>query len=255
MQSMYFSKKTHLLSYAIMLSALIRLSGAVAESAVRFLIRKRSGLLPDMLDTVLWRVQEAGSVLQIILIVLVFFYTWKKLSRLMGLIDEDDHAELGRLQEEVLGEHLSTLSVRDIIKLIQIWAVVLVGGECVYCFTSLIYRRFTYELMLVSMSGAEYTSFVSIYNMTHGFKYLEMMTALLFGVIVTAVFLDDRFLRIVSLMLAVLFLLAFGVFQMFTLSFSGREIGIVWTSVIFHFTETVGLFVFSVYLSRHYRGL
>jgi hypothetical protein len=71
----------------------------------------------------------------------------------------------------------------------------------------------------------------------------------------TAIFLRDRRLGIAVLMIAVLFLLAFGILQMQTITFTGREIGIVWTSVIFHLTETVGLFGFSVYLAKHYKGL
>ena len=36
---------------------------------------------------------------------------------------------------------------------------------------------------------------------------------------------------------------------------SGQMVGIVWTSIIYHLTETVGLFLLAVYLSRRYRGL
>ncbi len=252
---MYFSKKTHFLSYAIMASALIRLAGAMMEGIIRMTLSRVAGLLPDMLDTVMWRVQTVSSIAQMALIAVVFFLTWKKLSRFKKLIDEDDHEELGRLQQEVLGEHLSSLTANEIGQLLQIWAIILIGAEFIYYITSVIYRRFILELVLFALSGAEYTSFVSLYNLTHGFKYLEMMTAILLGVVMTAIFLEDRYLRIAAVVIAVVFLLAFGVSQMHTASFSGKEVGIVWTSVIFHLTETVGLFVLSVYLAKHYRGL
>ncbi len=91
--------------------------------------------------------------------------------------------------------------------------------------------------------------------MTHGFKYLSMLMAILLGVMMTAVFLHDRRLEIAVPVIAGLFLLAFGLLHMQKISLIGREIGIVWTSVIFHLTETIGLFGFSIYLAKHYTGL
>ena len=252
---MYFSKKTHLLSYAIMASAVIRLAGSAAESLIRTLLNKTASLLPDMLDAIMWKVQTVSSGIQIILIALVFYLSWKKMNKLKGLIAEEDRAELGRLQEEALGEHLSSLSANDVGKLIKMWAIILIGAEFVYFLSSVIYRRFTLELMLLVISSARYESFTYIYNMSHGFKYLEMMTALLLGVIMTGIFLGDGRLKIVAAVIAAAFLLSFGLFQMTSIDVSGKLVGIVWTSVIFHFTETVGLFVLAVYLAKHYRGL
>ncbi len=60
---------------------------------------------------------------------------------------------------------------------------------------------------------------------------------------------------VIRLAIAAAFLIAFGVVQMQTVALSGRNVSIVWTSVIFHMTETVGLILLSVYLSKHYRGL
>ena len=51
------------------------------------------------------------------------------------------------------------------------------------------------------------------------------------------------------------YLLAFGLFQMQTVSLMGREIGIVWTSIIYHITETAGLLILSLYLTKRYKGL
>lgn len=252
---MYFSKRTHLLSYSIMAAALVRLSGSLIEGAIRTLLKNTVTLTPDMFDTLLWLVQLAISLLEVFFISLIFFLSWRKLKRLRSLVSEDEHEELGRLQREYLGEHLSTLSATEIGQLLQMWAVILIGAEFIYIVTSEIYRKFVINLMLLSYSGGQYVAFNSVYNMTHGFKYLEILTAIVFGIVMTGILLEDRHLKIAALIITVIFLLSFGIFQMHTLSFSGRYVGIVWTSVIFHLTETVGLFVLSVYLSKHYRGL
>ncbi len=252
---MYFNKRTHLLSYSIMISSLVRLGGALTEGVIRRILKSDISLAPDMLDTVLWRVQVAMSVVEIVCIALIFLYFSKKLFSYREKFDIDDQEELGRLQKEYLGEHLSSLSSLEIGHLLQMWAVILIGAEFIYCVTSAIYRKFIINLLLLAVSGGQYTSFASIYNMTHGFKYLEMITAIVFGIIMTGISLEDRRLKIAALIITVIFLLSFGIFQMQTISFSGKDVGIVWVSVIFHLTETIGLFVLSVYLSKHYRGL
>ena len=43
--------------------------------------------------------------------------------------------------------------------------------------------------------------------------------------------------------------------EMFTLSLLGRNYGIVWSSVIFHLMETVGLFALARYLRIRYHGV
>ncbi len=259
---MYLSKHTHLLSFSIMVTALIRLGTAFAESSVRMIL-KRNILAPDMLDAVLWRFQLSCSVFKITTISIVFFIAWKKLFQIMKLM-EDDYDEMGKLQKEVLGNHLSTLSAKSVSQLLQIWAVILIGVEFVYTVSTIVYRRFTNELLLLAISGARYGSpttvarygsFLSVYNLSHGFKYLEMLTAILLGFFMTGIFLNDKKLMILTAIIAGLFLIAFGVVQMQTVSFSGRQIGIVWTSVIFHLTETLGLFLFSLYLTHKYKGL
>ena len=67
------------------------------------------------------------------------------------------------------------------------------------------------------------------------------------------VFARDMVFFILKILL--LFILAFTIFQMVTFYTEIKIISIVWTSVIYHGLETVGLMLFSVYLSKHYRGL
>ncbi|MCR5747400.1 MAG: hypothetical protein K6G03_06790 [Lachnospiraceae bacterium] len=252
---MYFSKRTHIISYALMASAIVRLIGAMVEGLVRIFLNRNTGVAPDMMDGVLWGMSLLSSVVQIIFIAAIFIISWKKLNRYRNIVEEDDRAELGRLQEEFLGDNLAALSVESIEQLLEIWAVILVGAEVIYCVTSVVYRRFTAELLLWVLGGMDYFSFVSIYNLTHGFKYLEMITAILLGVAMTGIFLKDRLLKIATASVGGLFLLSFALVQMQTVQLSGRNVGIVWTSVIFHLTETVGIFILALYLSRHYRGL
>ncbi|MCR4891729.1 MAG: hypothetical protein K5989_06085 [Lachnospiraceae bacterium] len=249
---MYFSNKKHLLSYSILATSIIRLLGSFIEAVSRILIRKSMESAPDMADEVLWQIQLGSSVLQLLLICGVFYIAYKKLYRYKSLVDEDDRLEMGRLQQEMLGKNLSSLSADAIGQLLQLWAVILIGAETVYNVSSMIYRNFVMELMSVTEADA---NFVSLYNLTHGFKYLEMLTAILLGVVVTGIFLKDILLKLVASLIALAFLLSFGIFRMQTVSFLGREVGIVWTSVIFHLTELFGLLLFSIYLSRRYKGL
>lgn len=252
---MYLNKNIHILSYSIMAAAFIRLATSGIEGIFRFFLNKDVSLAPDMMDTVLWRFQLASSVFKIVAIAGVFLYSWKRLSHYRSIVETDDYYEMGQLQKETFGDNLSSLSADAIGQLLQIWAVILTGAECVYSVSTIIYRRFTLELLLFALGGAGLDSFQSIYNISHGFKYLEMLTAILLGFFMTGIFLKDKRLMAVTVLIAAAFLTAFGVVQMQTFSLSGREVGIVWTSVIFHLTETIGLFLFSLYISRNYRGL
>jgi hypothetical protein len=98
-------------------------------------------------------------------------------------------------------------------------------------------------------------TFVMLYNMTHGFKYLEILAAILLGVVMTGIFLNDRYLKLASLVILTLFLISFAVMQMQTVYLMGREVGIVWTSIIYHLTETLGIIFLSGYLNIRYKGL
>ena len=214
-------------------------------------------MLPDMADNYIWITQLIFSFVRLLAMLAVFLIARKKLSKYMGVVEEDDFAEMGRLQEEVFGNKISSLSADAISRLLQIWAVILIGTQFVYDITSLQYRRFVNELTLLLANGEMLTgtSFVSLYNSTHGFKYLGMLIAILLGVMMTGIFLNDRILKIVTVSITGVFLLSFSVFQMYTFNVFGHSIGVVWTSVIFHITETVGIIVLSIYLRQKYRGV
>ncbi len=254
---MYLSIKNHILSNAIMLAAIVRIIAAFLEGGVRLIMKKSTLLSPDMLDIYLWHSQIAISLVQIVVTALIFYLAYKKLNHYINLFDKDDLKRMGELQKEYFGDNLASLSVSSVNRLLQLWAVIFVGAELIYDFTSILYRRFIGMLIDALSLGEGMTdgTFVMLYNMTHGFKYLEILSAILLGVVMTGIFLNDRLLKLASLAILAVFLISFAVLQMQTVYLMGREVGIVWTSIIYHVTETIGLFLLSLYLSKKYKGL
>ncbi len=254
---MYINVNKHILSKAIMLTAIVKLVAALCEGALRVIIQRQHITSPDMLDIMLWHTQLAISVIQISITAAIFYSTWKKLNHYINIVPKEDQKSMGELQKEVFGENIASLSVESVNRLLQLWAVIFVGAELIYVFTSIMYRRFIGMLMDALSQGEAMSdgTFVMLYNMTHGFKYLEILSAILLGVVVTGIFLNDRILKISSLAILLLFLLCFGAMQMQTVYLMGREVGIVWTSLIYHATETLGLFLLSLYLTIKYKGL
>ncbi len=255
---MYINIKKHILSNTILSVAVVKIVAAICEGVLRAVLEKSDFRAPDMLDIWLWRAQMASSMIQMIIILFLFYRSWKVLNHYMNLVPKEDQQGMGELQKEYFGKNkLSSLSVSSVNRLLQLWAVIFVGAELIYDFTSIMYRRFIGMLMdaLSSGTGMSDGTFVMLYNMTHGFKYLEILSAILLGVVMTGIFLNDRYLKIATVVILLLFLVAFAVMQMQTVYLMGREIGIVWTSMIYHTTETVGLVVLSRYLAKRYRGL
>ena len=255
---MYINVKKHILSNTILSVAVVKIIAAFFEGILRMLLERSNLSTPDMLDIWLWRAQMVSSFLQILITMALFYKAWRTLNHYMQLVPKEDQQGMGELQKEYFGKNrLASLSVSSVNRLLQLWAVIFIGAELIYDFTSIMYRRFIGMLMdaLSSGSGMSDGTFVMLYNMTHGFKYLEILSAILLGVVMTGIFLDDRYLKIASVVVLALFLISFGLFQMQTVYLMGREIGIVWTSIIYHITETVGLVILSRYLAKRYRGL
>lgn len=254
---MYISIKKHILSRAILSVAIIKIIAALAEGAIRIFLSNSSSDSPSMLDSMLWTCQIISSMIQILLIFIIFYLSWKRLWYYMNLVPKDDQSEIGLLQQEYLGKNLATLSASSVSRLLQLWAVIFICAELIYDFTSIMYRRFIAILMSLFDQASDLTdsTFILLYNMTHGFKYIEILVAILLGIVMTGIFLNDKYLKIASLIILILFLLSFSILQMQTVYLMGHEIGIVWTSIIYHFTETLGLILLSAYLSKRYKGL
>ncbi len=252
MKDMFFGAKKHILSNAILISALARMLEFILSGILRFVAHKT-----DISSELINALQIALSIFTVLLSAVVFIYYLHKAKTYLSLVDEEDRAEMGMLQAEVFGKDNSTLNGDIISKLLRVWFAILVGAQIMYDVSSGLYSRFIALLNFTTAlygdaTGAGYAYF---YDFTHGFKYQGMLIALLLGIVVTAIFLDDRVLRVMSYVVALLFLLSSLFMRMTSLNMLGNVVGIVWTSVIFHVIDTVGLMAFALYMRIRYKGM
>jgi len=255
---MYISKNKHVLSGALMGSALINIAGSAFLSVYRIVLADKVPLLfPAMSSDPVWYGQVFVSVIQEIATMIVFYKAYKKLVRYRGLVENDDFIEMAKLQEEMIPGSISTLSSYSIGQLLQVWAVILIGVRFIYDLSAIVYRDFVMKISEVVIAASLFggVNLSEIYNNTHGFKYIGMFTAVVLGTTITAIFLRDNFLKGLCMGVTVFFMLAFVVMNMGNISIFGMDVGIVWTSIIFHICETVGLMGLAVYLGRRYRGM
>lgn len=254
---MYINQKEHIISKVLCQSAIVRLSGEAVNAIARVSINHVQGLKPDMLNVTFDNFVSIVSTIQVIIIASCFYSAYTRLTHLRSIVPKDDYAEMAKLQEELGEGKISTLSSYSIMQLLQLWAAIMIGVQIVYDVTSKAYQSFIEQISLMVDLTDENTvlAFVSLYNNTHGFKYIGMFIAISLGVFVTGVFLKDIQLKISAFIIMGCFMLAFAILQMNTITVLEKTFGIVWTSVIFHLIQTVGLFAFSVYLSKKYKGL
>lgn len=225
-------------------------------SIVRKLILSVDSSTPAMLNPYVLISQVVVSSVMVLAMAFVFLSSWLKVRKSLSVVEESDKLQMAVLQQEVLGKDIPALTGDALIELIELWGVILVGVRLVYDICSIVYRRFILELSNYDILGGLLSKdFVAIYNNTHGFKYISMLTALLLGAFITGIFLKDTVLKIVALLLISIFLFSFVLLGMHTISIGGYSIGIVWSSLIFHFTETFGLVGLGFYLRRKYIGL
>ena len=256
---MFLSKDLHILSSALMQTAVLNIASDGVDAVFRkVMASKISALLPMTGNDYVWYGELFLSTIQIVITFVIFLRARRILTRKMGLVPKNDQSEMAKLQEEYIPDGISTLSMYSIYQLFRIWAFILIGIRIVYDVSSIAYRRMVSEITLmlsdinnVAISG----NLVRMYNNSHGFKYIGMFMAVVIGIFVTGVFLKDRILKIMSAALSSLFMLTFLFVNISSISFRGLFIGVVWTSVFFHILETVGLVILSVYLSKKYRGL
>lgn len=254
---MYFNSKIHLLSTTLFIVALANTLAEGAAGGIRLLVRRDPSLLPDMMNPLIANVGSIAGLARIVVAVIAFYLSWRRLQRYMSLVDSDDSEDMGRLQSEFLKDDKSALKVVEIEQLLRVWAVILIGVEMVYDITAEGYSRFIDQLStLINYNDVTAVElFASIYNSTHGFKYIGMLIAILMGIIVTGIFLEDKYLVIAAGISTLVFLGAFFLVQMDTVTIFHKSVGIVWTSVIFHAMQTFGILAFSLYIRRSYRGL
>ena len=253
---MFINRKTHYLSNALFLAAGIHILANFISFIVRKLINSDNVLLPAMTNRYVLLSHVVISAAMTVIMAFIFLSAWLKLKKSMSVVDESDRLKMAVLQQEVMGSDIPALSGESIIELVELWGVILVGVRMVYEICSVVYRRFILNLTDFGLTNETvYSDFVNIYNNTHGFKYISMLVALLLGLFITGIFLKDKLLKIIALLLVTLFLLSFVFLGMQTIQIGGISIGIVWSSLIFHFTETIGLVALGFYLRKKYIGL
>ncbi len=256
---MFVNKNKHYLSTALMQTAILNIATELADGIFRKVMSSKvSVFLPMTGNDIIWYGQMTLSFIQIILTIVIFARTYLLLIKKRGLVQKDDFTEMAKLQEEYNPDNISTLSLYSIYQLFQIWAVILVGVRIVYEVSAIAYRKMVAEITLLLSDAnnlAISANLLNMYNNSHGFKYIGMFVAVVIGIAVTGIFLKDRMLGLTAFILTALFMLTFSLFNLGSLNINGLGIGIVWTSVIFHILETVGIMVMSIYLSKKYRGL
>ncbi|SKB55278.1 hypothetical protein SAMN06296386_10284 [Lachnospiraceae bacterium] len=254
---MFIEHDKRILSKAISVTAVINTVMTAGSVAVRFLVKDTSSVTPDMLNDAYWTYQIFFSVLQIFVTAFTFWCAWRQLDHYRKLVPVDDYTEMAKLQEEVMPDEISNLSSYSIRQLLEVWAFILIGVRIVYDIFTITYRRFVAGLssQVDITNVGELQTFSAIYNGSHSFKYIGMLIALVLGILITGVFLNDKYLKIAAVVLTVLFIISATLVQIQTYTIFDHEIAIVWSSVIFHLLQTVGLLALGIYLKRVYRGV
>ncbi|MEE3467116.1 MAG: hypothetical protein VZQ83_01620 [Eubacterium sp.] len=253
---MYLSQKYRPLTQTLIVTTLIQVLASLFQMSFRLLSRKSNGL-PDMLDNKIWWMTIAVDAVALVLIAVTVILALKKIKAVTGSVAEDDKIMMRRLQEDTFGKNLSELPADLIYKLVAVWGAILVGVGIVQEIVAILYRRFASDLVDFLRSGlfTRKRALVESYNSTHGFKYLAMLVALLLGMVITAILLEDKRLLVTVVIVAGIFLLAFSLLDMTMLRVFDVSIGIVWTSVIFHVLQTLGMVGFVCYLRVKYKGV
>jgi len=256
---MYLNKKKHILSNTLMLVAVLNLMAEGMNAIIRLWISQTMGNVstPAMLNEAIWNAQNRISFLHVLITALLFLIAKLRLNRYRKLIPKEDEEEMARLQMEMNPEGVSVLTIKSLEQLTSIWSIILVGVGIVYEITSTAYRSFVNQLTgLIDLNDYDaYMSYVAIYNSTHGFKYLGMIIAICIGIFTTGIFLKDKFLEIVAMLYTCCFVVAFLTLNHSTFVLGNLSVGIVWTSVIFHALQSIGLFSVAFYLKHKFRGM
>ncbi len=252
---MYINAKRRYVSNSICISAIIGLLSQILNAFARVFFDV--GLdEPDMLNNDVSNFYFLVQIIVIFVIFFIFYHNAMKLRYIMRKVpDEADDNTWSN--KPLTPENSSSLKAESINQLLEIWGIIMIFNQIISMVSSYQYKSFVEDLYEIIPADTYENAviFSGIYNSTHGFKYIGMVSAIVIGLFVSAVFLKDRFLKIVSLVITVFFLIAFSAFQMVTFDTDIKIISIVWTSVIYHGLETFGLIIFSVYLTRHYKGI
>ncbi|MBO4373834.1 MAG: hypothetical protein J5829_01895 [Lachnospiraceae bacterium] len=248
---MYLSSKKHILSNTLILATVIQFVSVILQFVIASILQDGSGINGMPSDSV-WSLQHTVTAFSTILILVVFVFAIKKVKGYIGVVDKEDRAMMGRLQEDSFGEDLSALPGEMIQKLLFVWEVILVGVGFMQTLVLVMYRKLIVDLTAIDESGMSMTK---VYGSIDGFKNLTMVFTLLLGIVITSVVLENRQFTVLSIVIAVLFLVAFCIFDVKKADLFGVRPGTDWNSVVFYLISTVGMIIFSLYLRIRYRGV
>ncbi len=203
-------------------------------------------------DASVWSLQHTVTSLSTFMILIIFFIAIKKVKGYIGKVDKEDRAMMGRLQEDNFGEDLSALPADMIQKLLFVWGVILAGTGLIETLVLIMYRKLIVDLNTIDSTGE---SMKRVYYSLDGFENLTVVFTLLIGVIITAVILENRQFTILSVVIALLLLTAFCVFNVRKADILGFSPDTAWTSIVFNIISTVGMIIFAFYLRKKYRGV
>lgn len=215
---------THILTNFILYAAVVNIIASIAVAIIRNVAKNDPYVLFDL--------QALASAMKVVMIAYFFIKCCKAVKR---------------MEEPPL--HMK--------QLLFVWGVILIAVQIIYDITTVLYGNVLDEMMVVMKvkeSDEAAAWFAAFYNGTHGFKYIGMFIAILLGIIVTGIIMRHIGMVIISGIIALAFMIAFCTLHMWTLrfSFAGLNLGIVWTSVIFHSLQTVGLLFLGIYLRNKY---
>lgn len=245
---MYLSNKKHILSNTLIAATVIQFISVIIQLAVQSVMGGQGG----MPDAAVWSIQHTVTALSAIIIIIIFSMAVKKVKGYIGKIDKEDRAMMGRLQEDSFGEGLSALPADMIEKLLFVWGVILTGIGLIETLVLVMYRKLIVDLGAIDSTGM---SMARVYGSLDGFKNLSMVFTLLIGIIITAVMLENRSFTVLSIVIAVLFLAAFSIFDVKKADLFGLTLDAAWSSAVFNVISTVGMIIFSLYLRIRYRGV
>ena len=143
---------------------------------------------------------------------------------------------------------------KNVRKMLVLWGVILIPIQMINDVCVMLYARMLELIQHVFIEGnvdPDGQIFAMIYDSTHGFKYICLFLAILLGIVMTGEILEKRKLMIVSLIAAILFLIAFALLRMDSVNINNIttfEVGLNWASLVFHTLNTIGLIGIGMYI-------
>lgn len=255
-----FKSDNHILSHTIIANAIINTICALMIFYCRkALAGELPAFLPVMQDEVIWNDQKLISAIQLAASAGIFIFAWHRFKRRKKYLNLSEGNSLWTQTSEA-GKSVNrkTLSIQSTGELLEIWAAIILGVGIIYDVSADMYRRFLLqigELIGYDRSAEIEEAVVTVYNGSHGFKYVGMFTAIILGIVVTSIFLKDKKLISIAAILTTIFMISFAYVNMQTVTISGNQYGIVLTSVLFHALETFGLLFVGIYLYTRYKNI